>query len=64
MEIKIDHYFAYVCHDYGGGNVTYAHSAPRIGINPPVQDYWLAKAMGKEPLHLGGVVYATTEKGK
>lgn len=64
MEIKVDPYFAYVYHDYGAGNVTYAHSAPRLGINPPVQDYWIAKAQGEEQLHLGGVVYATAkEKG-
>lgn len=64
MEIKIDPYFAYICHNYGGGQIVYAHSAPRLGINPPVQEYWIAKAQGEEPLHLGGVLYATTGKGK
>lgn len=61
--IKIDAYGAYVM-SYSAGQWTYLHSAPRLGINPPVQDYWIAKAQGEEPLHLGGVVYAFTEKGK
>jgi hypothetical protein len=59
MKITADPTFSYIMHDYGGGNVTYAHSAPRLGINPPVQEYWIAKANDEEPLHFGGVVYAT-----
>lgn len=61
---KIDPYFAYVYRDYGGGDVTYIHSAPRLGINPVVQDYWIAKANGEEPLRLGGVLWAHMEEGK
>lgn len=61
---KVDYYFAYVYRDYGNGDVTYIHSAPRLGVNPIVQDYWIAKAQGEEPLHLGGTLWATTEKGK
>jgi hypothetical protein len=64
MEKKVDYYFAYVYRESRSGEVTYIHSAPRLGINPPVQDYWIAKAKGEEPLHLGGVLWATTEKGK
>jgi hypothetical protein len=64
MEKRVDYYFAYVYSKSRDGEITYLHSAPRLGINPPVQDYWIAKAQGEEPLHLGGVVYAFTEKGK
>jgi hypothetical protein len=61
---KVDCYFAYVYRESRLGEVTYLHSAPRLGINPVVQDFWIAKAKGEEPLHLGGVLWATTEKGK
>jgi hypothetical protein len=64
MTYKVDYYFAYVYSESRSGEVTYLHSAPRLGINPVVQDYWIAKAEGKEPLHLGGVLWASTEKGK
>jgi hypothetical protein len=64
MEITVDPHFAYVCHNYGGGQIVYAHSAPRLGINLPAQEHWIAKAMGDDPIHFGGVLYATTEKGK
>lgn len=58
MEKRVDYYFAYVMHDYGGGDITYVHSAPRLGINPPIQDYWLALAQGESPMHHGGIVYS------
>ena len=61
---KVDYYFAYVLYKSRSGEITYMHSAPRLGVNPPVQDYWIAKANGEAPLHFGGVLYAHTEKGK
>lgn len=56
-EKKIDYYFAYVYRESRAGEVTYLHSAPRLGINPPVQQYWLAKANDENPVDFGGMVY-------
>lgn len=64
MEYKIDYYFAYVYSKSRSGEITYLHSAPRLGVNPVVQDYWVAKANGEKPLHFGGLLWAHTEKGK
>lgn len=61
---KVSPYFDYVMRVSREGEVTYLHSAPCLHINPPIQDYWIAKAQGENPLHLGGVLYAFTEKGK
>jgi hypothetical protein len=62
--IKVDAYGAYVM-SYSAEQWTYLHSAPCLHINAPMQEYWLRKAQGENPLHLGGVVYAyDTRKGK
>lgn len=58
MTKKVDCYFAYVYRESRSGEVTYLHSAPRLGINPPVQDYWIAKAQGESLLNLGGILWA------
>ena len=59
--VKVDAYGAYVMR-YSAGQWDYIHSAPMIGINRPIQDYWIRKAQGENPLHLGGVVYAYDTK--
>jgi hypothetical protein len=62
MTKKIDYYFAYVYSKSRDGEITYLHSAPRLGINPPIQDYWLALAHGESPMHHGGIVYSQERK--
>ena len=56
-EKKVDYYFAYVYRESRAGEVTYLHSAPRLGINPPVQQYWLSKANDGNPVDFGGMAY-------
>jgi hypothetical protein len=59
--IKVDAYGAYVM-SYSAGQWAYLHSAPCLHINAPMQQYWIRKAQGENPLHLGGVVYAYDTK--
>jgi hypothetical protein len=57
---RVDAYGAYVMTYYSGA-WEYTCSAPMIGINPPMQEYWMRKAQDERLLALGGVMWAATQ---
>ena len=57
---RVDAYGAYVMTYYSGA-WEYTCSAPMLGINPPMQEYWMRKAQDERLLALGGVMWATTQ---
>ena len=60
---RIDPMGAYVM-TYYAGSWDYTCSAPRIGINPPIQEYWMRKAQDERLIELGGVLWATNTSNK
>jgi hypothetical protein len=57
---RVDSLGAYVMTYYSGA-WEYTCSAPMIGINPPMQEYWMRKANDERLIALGGVLWAATQ---
>ena len=60
---RVDSLGAYVM-TYYAGQWDYTCSAPRIGINAPMQEYWLRKANDERLIELGGVLWAINTSDK
>jgi hypothetical protein len=57
---RVDSLGAYVM-TYYAGSWEYTCSAPMLGINPPMQEYWMRKANDERLIELGGVLWAATQ---